>query len=153
MVYRLSVALQRSSRAVETRYFEPVDRTEHRVAIVVDPDYAERITELASECHTWLVRSAANDAVVASLRQDDQAFSFDAGVTTFNKAETPQASFLSILGTVEEHHGAYSHDPPLSVIEVIGLESSAAVRAELDVYGFCDIEQSTNGFIARRDPA
>jgi hypothetical protein len=130
-----------------------VERSEHRVAIVVDPNYAERTIELARECHVWLVRSAVNDAVVAAVRQDEPAYSFDSGVTAFNGAETPQASFLSILGTIEEHHGEDSHDPPLSVIEVIGLELSALVREELDSYGFGDIARSQDGFIARRDPA
>jgi hypothetical protein len=130
-----------------------VEQPEHRVAIVVDPSYAERIVGLARECHTWLVRSALNDPVVAALRQDDSGFSFDSGVTTFNGAETPQASFLSILGTVEEHHGQHSHDPPLSVVEVIGLEPSAPVREELLSYGFGHIEPSHNGFVAHREMA
>jgi hypothetical protein len=62
-----------------------------------------------------------------------------------------KASFLSILGTVEEHHGAYSHDPPLSVLQVVGIEPSAAAIEELAAYGFGRIEPSDDGFIARRD--
>jgi hypothetical protein len=129
----------------------PVDATQHRVALVLDPGYAEQIIGLSCKCHTWVVRSAANDAVVADLRQDNPAYSFDAGVTSFNGAETPEASFVTILGVVEEHHGAYSREPPLSVIEVVGLEPSGAVRGELDAYGFAQIELSENGFVARRD--
>jgi hypothetical protein len=130
-----------------------VEHAEHRVAIVVDPSYAERIVGLARECHVWLVRSALNDPAVAALREDDSGFSFDSGVTTFNAAESPQASFLSILGTVEEHHGKYSHDPPVSVIEVLGLEPSAPIRDELRSYGFGHIKPSQNGFVARRETA
>ena len=117
----------------------------------MDPDYGERITGLASKCHTWVVRSDPNDAVFAALRQGDPTYSLEKGVTIFNRAETPEASFLSIIGTVEEHHSEYSHDPPLSVIEVIGLEPSAEVRDELDSYGFRNIEPSQDGFVARRD--
>jgi hypothetical protein len=129
-----------------------VERTEHRVAIVLDPNYAERIVELARECHVWLVKSASNDPVVAVLWKDDRAYSLEEGVTTFSSAETPGASFISILETVEEHHGEYSHDPPLSVIEAIGLEPTVAVREELSSYGFSDIELSAEGFVARRAP-
>jgi hypothetical protein len=128
-----------------------VESTEHRVAIVLDPDYGDRIMELARECHVWLIRSASNDAVVAALRQDGQPYSFDSGVTAFNGAETPEASFLSILSSIELHHGEDSHDPPSSVIDVIGLEPSEAVRDELTARGFQYIESSQNGFIARRD--
>jgi hypothetical protein len=129
-----------------------VERTEHRVAIVLDPNYAERIVELARECHVWLVTSASNDPVVAVLWRDDRAYSLEEGVTTFSAAETPEASFISILEEVEVHHGDYSHDPPLSVIEVIGLEPTEAVRDELSSYGFGDIELSAEGFVVRRAP-
>ena len=127
-----------------------MERSEHRVAIVVDPDYAERVLNLAGECHVWLVRSAANDRVVAALRESHPTHSLESGVTTFNPAGTPQASLVAILGTVEEHHGEYSHDPPVSVLEVIGAEPSAAVREELDAYGFHRVEPSEEGFRARR---
>lgn len=133
------------------RYFNS-GANEHRVAIVVDPDFAEGIVELARSCHAWIIRSAANNPVAAALREDHPAYSLEEGVTTFGAAETPLASCLSILGTVEEHHGQYSHDPPLSVIEVIGLDPSAAVREELNAYGFEVIEPSECGFVARRDP-
>jgi hypothetical protein len=59
-----------------------VVQAEHRVAIVVDPSYAERIVGLARECHVWVVRSALNDPVVAALREENSGFSFDSSVTT-----------------------------------------------------------------------
>ena len=61
--------------------------------------------------------------------------------------ETPEASFISILEEVVIHHGEDSHDPPLSVIEVIGLPPTAAVRDELGAYGFNSIESSAEGFV------
>jgi hypothetical protein len=97
-----------------------------------------------------VVRSPTNDGVVAAFRREEAVYSSDSGVTAFTEAETPERSFLLILGVVEEHHGAYSHAPPLSAIEVIGLEPSGFVRDELHAYGFRDIEQSERGFIARR---
>jgi hypothetical protein len=122
------------------------------VAIVLDPNYAERIVELARQCHVWLVKSASNDPVVAVLWRDGGDYSLEEGVTTFSPKETPEASFISILDEVEVHHGDYSHDPPLSVIEVIGLEPTEAVRDELSSYGFGDIELSAEGFVVRRAP-
>lgn len=49
------------------------------------------------------------------------------------------------------HHREYSHDPPLSVIEVIGLQPSTAVRDELATYGFNSIESFAGGFVGRAD--
>ena len=74
------------------------------MAIVLDPNYAERVVELARERHVWLVTSASNDPAVRAL-WDDPAYSLEekddplaeGGVTTFSPAETPEASFISIL--------------------------------------------------------
>jgi hypothetical protein len=127
-----------------------VDRTEHRVAIVLDPDYGERVIALARECHVWLVHSALNDTAAATVWRDSSGYSLEEGITTFTPAETPQASFVVVLDLVEVHHGENEHDPPVSVLDVIGLEPSAAAIDELDAYGFRDIETSKNGFVARR---
>ncbi len=40
-----------------------------------------------------------------------------------------QSSLLSILDTVELHHGSDSHDPPVTVIEVLGTRSLQEQRA------------------------
>jgi hypothetical protein len=126
------------------------------VAIVLDPNYGERVVELARERHVWLVTSASNDPAVRAL-WDDPARSLEeddplaeGGVTTFSPTETPEASFISILEEVDAHHGEYSHDPPLSLLEVIGLEPTVAVRDELSSYGFGNIELSAEGFVVRR---
>ena len=145
------MSLERSARGDTPR----VERTEHRVAIVLDPNYGERIIELARECHVWLVSSASNYAAAQALWQSDpdNSFSLDEGVTTFSPSETPQASFVAVLELVEDHHGEGSHDPPVSVLDVIGLEPSAAAIDELDLYEYRHIEPSKNGFVARRAPA
>ena len=128
-----------------------MEQAEHRVAIVLDPNYADRIVELARECHVWLVESDSNDSVVAVLWRDGPAYSLEEGVTTFSPVgDSPEASFISILEEVEVHHAESGHDPPLSVIEVIGLEPTVAVRDELSSWGFGDIELSAEGFVVRR---
>jgi hypothetical protein len=78
--------------------------------------------------------------------------SLEEGVTRFRSAETREASFVAVLELVEDHHAGYGDDPPVSVIEVIGLELSAAAIDELDAYEFRHIESSKNGFVARRAP-
>jgi hypothetical protein len=124
---------------------------EHRVAIVLDPSYGERMVELARECHVWVVESPLTEPVARALWTEDPEYSLEKGVTTFRGAETREASFISILPSVVEHHDEYSHDPPLSVIQVIGLQPSAAVRAELTAHGFNRIESSAEGFASHLD--
>jgi len=70
----------------------------------------------------------------------------------FNGGEpSPEAEFIAIFATIEEHHGAYSHAPALSEIEVLGAQPTFEVRAELSEYGFDDVSPSQRGFAARRD--
>ena len=122
----------------------------HRVAVVVDPDYGEGVRELSRDRHVWIVRSPINDAVVEAVRADSDEHSLESGISRFNGGDSPEESFLSILGVVEEHHGAYSHDPPLSVIEVFGVGATDAIREEVAAYGFRRIELGNEGFTAYR---
>jgi hypothetical protein len=64
---------------------------------------------------------------------------------------TPEREVASILGTVEEHHGQYSHEPPLTIIEVIGAAVTPEVRTELEAHGFERWQESPAGFVAYRD--
>jgi hypothetical protein len=105
------------------------------VAIVLDPSYAERIIDRARDCHVWVVESALNDPVVAAVWKESREYSLEDGVTAFRASGTPEASFVSILESVVDHHGEYSHDPSLSVIEVVGFQPTIDVRHELVEYG------------------
>ena len=123
------------------------------MAIVLDPNYAERIGELARKSHVWVVTSASNDPVVTALWNDPAYSLGEFDVTTFDSLKiTPEASFISILETVEDHHPEDMHDPEWSVIEVIGVDPTVAVRDELSSWGYSDIETSAEGFVVRRAP-
>lgn len=74
----------------------------------------------------------------------------DEGLTLFNGGTTPEESLVSILDSVELHHGEYSHDPPLPVIDVLGVGVTEPIREALAAVGFTDIRTVGEGFIARR---
>jgi hypothetical protein len=59
---------------------------------------------------------------------------------------------VSIIDTIEEHHGEHSHDPPLTVVEVFGAKATERVRDEFAAPGFRRLEPSPSGFVAFRDP-
>ena len=127
-------------------------RTPHRVVIVVDPAFGERLVDLVERMHVWVVRSPANEEVVQRLwAESDGKHVLESGATLFNPAgHSPEDSCLGILSTVEEHHGEYSHDPPLGVIEVFGAEASSPVRDELAELGFNEVDSRPAGFMASR---
>jgi hypothetical protein len=94
--------------------------------------------------------SAINDPAVKAVRADSEAYSLETGVTIFVPDATAEESLLSILEAVELHHGEYSHDPPVSVIEVVGADTSVAVLEHLAAYGFVRVEPASDGFTAHR---
>lgn len=123
----------------------------HRVALVVAPDFGRRLERMSAEMHVWLVRSAANEDSARRIWQTIGAgHSLESGVTLFGSpAETPEEACTDILSTIDEHHGEHCHNPPLSVINVIGVDPTPDIRAELAALDF-RAEPSADGFIASR---
>ena len=124
----------------------------HRVVIVVRPGYAEEVRRIAGEQHVWAIRTAEYQRVADEDRQRSPNYSLEHGVTLFGAGnQNPEDEVISILGTVEEHHGEYSHDPPLDEVEILGATPTPEVRAEFTAYGFTDIVPSDDGFVASRN--
>ena len=121
----------------------------HRVVIVVQTGFD--LHAIASDWHVWAIRTPAYQQVAEAEWRDVPAYSPARGVTLFAADDaSPEEALVAIFGTVEEHHGVYSHDPPLDEVEVLGAEPTPEVRAELSVYGFTDVSPSERGFVARR---
>lgn len=70
-------------------------------------------------------------------------------MTLFDAAgASPEHELISIFGTVEEHHGEHSHDPPLDEIEVLGAEPTPEVWTALSAFGFTEVVPARRGFVA-----
>jgi hypothetical protein len=120
----------------------------HRVVVVVDPTYGTALRQLIPDRPVWIVKSEANDPIIQRVWAENES---ESNVTAFNATDTPEETFVSILGVVEEHHGVYSHDPALTDLEVIGTAATDAVRRALEAYGFDRIVATPDGFHATRD--
>jgi hypothetical protein len=123
------------------------------VAVVVDGDLAPELENLARTCPVWSVRTPETKAVARRLW--DAALprapgAPEAGLTLFDPDGTPEESLLSILNTVELHHGEYSQNPPVNVIEVFGTNATAASEEALAALGFAEVHRSAHGFTAHR---
>lgn len=72
------------------------------------------------------------------------------GVTTFQASsdDSAESDLISMLGTIDEHHGQYAADPPYSLLEVIGCLPSEMVRDALAELGFHVISSTSEGFSA-----
>jgi hypothetical protein len=95
---------------------------------VVDAQYGDAIRALSRDRHVWAVKSPVNDPVIEEVWASAPHHWLVSGVTAFNAGHSAEDSCLSILGVIEEHHGPYSHDPPLTEIEVVGVQPTAALR-------------------------
>lgn len=122
-----------------------------RVVVVARSRSSDEIESLAGDQHVWAIRTPEHEAVAERIWASNPVPRLEAGITLFNGGDgTPEDAVVSILSTVDEHHGVYSHDPPLSVIEVIGAAVTPDVRIALEAYDFARFEEYTEGFVAYR---
>ena len=120
------------------------------MGIVVDPDFAERVHFLAHEMPVWIVDTAVNWAAAESHWRQEPDKKSTNGITTFkvDPMASPEDWCAGVLDTVIEHHGEYSHDPPVSSLEVIGAQPAASLIAILAERGFAELKPTRNGFRA-----
>jgi hypothetical protein len=116
------------------------------VAIVVDPEFGERLDALATKQPVWVAGSATNRAAAERLWREPAPYV----VTTFlYDATAPRAQVLAeILPVVDEHHGERSCDPPYRRLAVYGVRPNGAARAALSVIGFEFDAVTVDGFTA-----
>jgi hypothetical protein len=124
----------------------------HGVAVIVAPGFADELERIADVRHVWALRLPEYERVAQKRWSTEREHDLDGGITVFNGGgPSPEAKFIAIFATIEDHHGADSRAPALSEIEVLGAQPTAEVRAELSEYGFEEVSPSQRGFAARRD--
>jgi hypothetical protein len=124
----------------------------HRVYVVVDRAFGEKLTLLARGTPVWIVDTSANGKVAKRLWAGTQEHDHLRGVTTFPDVPSSSAEelFLMELDTIDLHHGAHSSDPPYSSLEVIGTPLTERVKVTLGDYGFTECAETDRGFMASR---
>lgn len=124
----------------------------YRVFVVTDRDYGKRLTELAGAGPVWIVDTPVNRTAAQQIWTADPKRSNLEGITTFKFREdsSPEDVLINELDTIDLHHGAYSADPPYTVLDVIGTAISPRVKAELAQLGFNEFQETSEGFRALR---
>lgn len=124
----------------------------NKVSLVLDSDVGDRLSELASDSHVWLIDAPANRAAASKYRARNPKGGAGSGVTTFRASDDTSdlEKCLGVLGTIDLHHGEYSSDPPYSILEVVGLPRSREVISALENLGFKNFEDTEAGFRAER---
>jgi hypothetical protein len=80
----------------------------------------------------------------------NSAFKSTAISLLFSACRSGRQIVDSELGTIDLHHGEYSHDPPFSVLHVYGADPTPKLIEALAGFGFVNIIPADEGFTARR---
>ncbi len=122
-----------------------------RVAIVLDPEFGDRLTDLAKNVHVWAIDSVKNklaaehymdEIKIKCISNEEQKLT----LTICHRSKLDS----DFLDTLEDHHGEYAQNPPWSEIEVIGLALDNQALKLLEGRGFHKFERTSEGFIARK---
>jgi hypothetical protein len=130
-----------------TKVFSP-----YKVSVVVDPEFGEQLAVLAQGVPVWIVDSPTNKAVAKRLWKERPHDNSLTGITTFDfsASDAPGEIAVSMLDTIELHHGRHSADPAYTVIEVFGATLTENVKIGLSEYGFNKFYPTSTGFRATR---
>jgi hypothetical protein len=120
----------------------------HIVAVVVDPDFGDRISELAERMPVWIVDTPMNRAA----SEKHWASGPQLQVTTFpiDSRLTAETWLVNVLSAIDLHHGEYSRDPPYSAVEVFGASLTPAIKTTLGQFGLVNFAERPGGFIATK---
>lgn len=130
-----------------TKVFSP-----YRVSVVVDREFGEQLATLTPSVPVWIVDTPINKAVAQRLWKDRPLDNSLTGIATFDYLESasPEDILVSMLDTIDLHHGSHSADPPYTIIEVFGTRLSDRIRAELSEFGFNEFQSTLTSFRAMR---
>jgi hypothetical protein len=122
------------------------------VHVIVDPAFGERLREIPLDEPIWIVDTPTNRLAYEAVWRERKPESYLVGFSSFkvNPNEQPEDWLISILDTIDEHHGEMSHDPPWSRINVIGVRWTQRIAEELEVFGFTSHQDSPEGFTATK---
>ncbi len=135
---------------VEPEYLQSIDP--YRVVVVLDPDYGERLSQLAGQAPVWIVDTPKNRAEAQKIWAAEPNRSHLDGVTTFktNSDSSPEDVLIDELDTIDDHHGIHSANPPYTVVEVIGSSITDRLKSKFSQFGFNQFESTPQGFYAIR---
>jgi len=122
----------------------------YTIAIVLDPKFGIRLKDVAARFDLWTVSSEINRPVVEQLRREDHDVSM---WTSDLFMGTTVEDWRAVLQNVEDNHGPYSHNPPVTILEIYGAILTDDMRRELGHYGYDTFEPTPDGFRATRSAA
>jgi len=117
------------------------------VALVLDPDFGERLDALVERMPAWALNSPTNrNAAEYIWGQRPEA---RRRITLFDVPEYPldTQEFIGVLASMDSERAKHSQ-PPMRDVEVIGMEIYPDLNGALLEFGFESVETTVSGFKA-----
>jgi hypothetical protein len=122
------------------------------VIIVLSGGLASRLSELAADHHVWAPRTVETEQVARAFWHDHRPGEPSASlgsITLFTGTGEAEEDLLSMIDTLELHHGlASSEQPAATALRVLGTIPTDAIRSAIGTLGFTRIEPTPDGFVA-----
>ena len=127
--------------------------TPYTVHVVFDSEYGSRIRDLPLNEPAWIIDSDINRPIVEAIWREGKQQDYLVGITIFQGAsfDSQEDCLIAELETIDLHHGSQSHDPPYSVLDVIGIHWSERIQEAVAKYGFESHTLTKNGFIVEKE--
>ena len=130
---------------------KPKEKTEKTagpaVAVVLDPEFGERLEGLSEHAQVWALNSTTNRAATEWLWERDEVARHR--VTLFDVPEFPldTQEFIGVVASIVAQRGQRG-ETPVEDVEVIGMELFPDLNGALLEFGFQTIEPTVRGFKA-----
>ena len=127
----------------------------YTVHAVVAPAFGQRLLEIPFGEPVWIADTEINRSAYATLGPERNPGNYLEGLSSFkvDKTVSPDNWLVCEIETIDLHHGQWSHDPPWSVINVIGAKWNERIQKELARFGFDHHENTAEGFVAWKGSA
>ena len=132
-----------------------MNKKPYRVHVIVDPQFGNRLRTVTAGEPIWIVDTDINRLAYEAVGRERKPESHLVGMSSFkvDPEASPEDWLLSEIKTIDLHHGEMSHEPPWSVINVIGTRWTKRIQEELTRFGFEEHEDTTEGFVASKGSA
>lgn len=125
----------------------------HIVELVVDPNWGDRVLDMADESHVWIIETPVNSKAAQKYWGKNPSYSVLKGITVFmfDLGASPEQICVDVFDTINEHHVYdYYEDlgpiPPWNEIRVVGAKLTDKLKKELMEFGFSQFEETPLGF-------
>ncbi len=117
------------------------------VAIVLDPEFGERLEGLSEHAQVWALNSTTNRAAAEWLWERDAIARHR--ITLFDVPEFPldTQEFIGVVASIVAQRSKHG-EAPLEHVEVIGMDLFPDLNGALLEFGFRMVEPTVRGFKA-----